>query len=38
MACLREFGILIISEEAGSIACDPMSVGTVRLELVDMLE
>jgi hypothetical protein len=38
MACLREFGMEIRSEEADSVACDPMFVGVVRLELVDVLE
>jgi hypothetical protein len=30
--------MLIRSEEADSVACDPMFVGVVRLELVDVLE
>jgi hypothetical protein len=38
MACLREFGMLIKSEDGVSVACDPMLVGVVRLELDDVLE
>jgi len=38
MACLREFDMLIMSEDAVSVAWDPTFVGTVRLELVDELE
>jgi hypothetical protein len=38
MACLRELGMLIKSEDAVSVACDPMLVGVVRLELDDVLE
>jgi hypothetical protein len=30
--------MLIISDDAVSVACDPTFVGTVRLELVDVLE
>ena len=38
MACLREFGMLIKSEDAVSVACEPMLVGVVKLELDDVLE
>ena len=38
IACLREFGMLIRSEDAVSVARDPTLVGVVRLELVDVLE
>ena len=38
IACLREFGMLIKSEDAVSVACDPMLVGVVWLELIDVLE
>ena len=38
IACLRELGMLIRSEDANSVARDPTLVGVVRLELVDVLE
>lgn len=38
MACLREFGMLIKSEDAVSVACEPMLVGVMKLELDDVLE
>lgn len=38
IACLREFGMLIRSEDGVSVARDPTLVGVVRLELVDVLE
>ena len=34
MACLRALDMLIKSEEAVSVACDPMFVGIVRLDVV----
>jgi hypothetical protein len=38
IACLREFDMLIRSEDDVSVACEPTCVGTVRLELVDAVE
>ena len=38
MACLRELGMLIRSEDGVSVACDPMLVGVVWVEITDVLE